>query len=373
MLFDLFKATILVTVAGSRAYGMATDKSDVDIKGVVVPPVEYGLGFTKRFEQAEAPEHMRLFLGHLTPEEQDVVLTTKLEGVLYAHAKFMKLAADANPNILDVLFCREEEIRHITNRGHTLRHHRQLFLSTKVKHTFSGYAAAQMKRLIGHRRWLVNPPTKEPTRADFGLPDRTLIPADQLATARAAVRQQMDRWNIDFSEVDLLVATQLQESIEMMLAERKIMSDAETDAARAIGLGDNLILVMNQERQYENARKDWEHYIQWKRDRNKERAALEAKFGMDLKHASHLVRLLNMGEEILTTGKVNVWRGGRDAELLLSIRQGAWTYDQIVEYATAKDAALTEIYKSGKSVLPKTPNYEELDKLCVQLWRLPVS
>lgn len=49
MNFDLKPHTILLTLAGSRAYGTNTFTSDVDLKGVCVPPKEFYLG-TKRFE-----------------------------------------------------------------------------------------------------------------------------------------------------------------------------------------------------------------------------------------------------------------------------------------------------------------------------------
>ena len=56
---------------------------------------------------------------------------------------------------------------------------------------------------------------------------------------------------------------------------------------------------------------------------------------VDFKHAMHLVRLLRMGVEALEDGIINVRRA--DAEELLSIRNGAWTYEEVVEYAEEMD------------------------------------
>lgn len=56
--FDLKKHTVLLVVAGSRAYGTFTPTSDVDVKGVAIPPEEYRLGYLHRFEQADKPSHM---------------------------------------------------------------------------------------------------------------------------------------------------------------------------------------------------------------------------------------------------------------------------------------------------------------------------
>ena len=52
---------------------------------------------------------------------------------------------------------------------------------------------------------------------------------------------------------------------------------------------------------------------------------------IDFKHAMHLVRLLRMGYEALTEGIIKVKRP--DAQELLSIRNGDWTYEQVIEYA----------------------------------------
>jgi uncharacterized protein len=156
--------------------------------------------------------------------------------------------------------------------------------------------------------------------------------------------------------------------MEEVLVERSVAADTRFyDAARSIGLDDNLILVMDRERRYESARKEWEQYVRWGRERNPERAALEAKFGYDAKHAAHLVRLLAMGREILTTGQVHVWRGGRDAELLQAIRGGAWSFDELMQHAQDADAELEQIYRTGSFAVPKQVDRDALDRLCVSL------
>jgi len=71
-----------------------------------------------------------------------------------------------------------------------------------------------------------------------------------------------------------------------------------------------------------------------------------------------------MCREILTTGKVVVKRP--DREELLAIRNGAWSYDRLVEWAEAEDVELEQLYKTSKA-LPQTPDRKYLDKLCISL------
>src|SRR5687767_13965948 len=144
MEFDLRKHTVLLALAGSRVYGLHTETSDVDVKGVAIAPARYYLGYTRVFEQCDAPTEIEAsFFDALTEDEKEVSRREKLEGTVYELRKFLKLAMDCNPNILDVLFCADRHVRLETEAGKELRAHRELFLSAKAKHTFAGYAAAQ--------------------------------------------------------------------------------------------------------------------------------------------------------------------------------------------------------------------------------------
>lgn len=287
--FDLRSRTILLTVAGSRAYGIHTPESDVDVKGVAIPPKDYYLGYLKQFEQADKASHMATYEDLLSPELRDVVKGSKLEGSVYNLVKFVKLAADANPNILDVLFCRDEEVVLSTPLGKLLRESREMFVSAKAKHTFSGYSASQLRRIKGHRKWLLDPPTHQPTRAEFGLPEQTLIPADHLAAVKAAVQKQVDRWEFDFGTLPKSEIVRIQGDIETFMTEFSAnlpegmeIEDAKwLAAARSVGLDDNLIYVTQKEREYEAARRHWKQFQTWSRSRNEARAALEARFGYD--------------------------------------------------------------------------------------------
>ncbi|MFT5459435.1 MAG: putative nucleotidyltransferase, partial [Myxococcota bacterium] len=51
--FDLVAHTELLIVGGSRAYGLHTDASDVDLKGVAIPPRAWILGYRRTFAQVD--------------------------------------------------------------------------------------------------------------------------------------------------------------------------------------------------------------------------------------------------------------------------------------------------------------------------------
>jgi len=117
----------------------------------------------------------------------------------------------------------------------------------------------------------------------------------------------------------------------------------------------------------------YDSWLRWKKERNPARRDLEVKSGYDTKHASHLVRLMRMGYEILTTGQVIVKRP--DAEELLLIKNGGWSYERVMEYKeelqTKLDVAYKQIEsdrKEGKNtILPKEVDYTELNQLYHQI------
>lgn len=345
--------TMLLVRHGSHAYGTNTETSDEDFKGVAIPTKKYFYGYSHRFEQAELK----------APDD---------DAVIYDIRKFFNLAADCNPNIIEVLHTDPSDHFIVTPIGQKILDNKDAFLSKKMKFTFMGYSISQLKRIKTHKRWIMNPPSAPPTRKDLGLPEQTLIPQDQLTAAFAEVQKELDRFNFDFMEnLEESAKIEVKGAMQTMLAELKMTSDVQFGAAaRKIGLTDNFIEIMQKERQYTGLKREWDQYQNWKTNRNVKRSELEEKYGYDTKHAYHLVRLIRMCRETLLTGKVIVRRP--DREELLAIRNGAWTYEQLIEFAEREEEALNELYLST-NVLPKTPNKEFLDNLCAELVELHLS
>lgn len=292
--------TIFVTVHGSQAYGTNTPESDIDVKGLAIPPADYFLGYMKNFEQAEGKEPYDM--------------------VIYDLRKFMKLAADCNPNIIEVLNTDPEDWVLETPLFRKLWEKRELFLSRKARFTFSGYAHSQLKRIKSHKKWLLSPPTHKPTREEFGLPSERKMSQSDLGATAALVE-------------------------------------------KGVPLDEKVMVLFQREQKYHAAKREWDQYENWQESRNQKRAALEAKFGYDTKHAMHLVRLMRMCKEILQEGKVYVRRP--DAEELKAIRAGAWSYEQLIEWADNQEEQVKALFET--SPLPEKPRYKELDELCVSL------
>ena len=338
-----------MTRHGSHAYGTNVPTSDIDLRGICVAPKEYYLGFSKSFEQA-------------IQNEPDITV--------FEIRKFLRLAADCNPNALEILFTRPQDHLVLTPAAKLLIDNRKLFLSKKVRHTFQGYAHSQMKRILHHRQWLLHPVLEAPTRKEFGLPERTVIPADQLQAAQSSIQKRLDEWHLkDLEEFDDAERTHIRELFINSLTDITAWSEDQlaektwNSACNSIGLSTNFIELLDMERRYTAKLREFNQYQTWKRERNPVRAEMEAKFGFDGKHAMHLVRLSRSCEEILTDCDANVFRD--DAEELVSIRNGAWSIDKLITWFDDQSKRITEAEKI--STLPISCDKFAIDKLCVSI------
>jgi len=335
------KCTVFSTVVGSQAYGTNTPESDIDIRGVaVLDDLSYYYGFLKNFEQFE-----------------DSVDDT----VIYDVRKAFRLISNCNPNMLDLLFVEERFHKKLSRVFAPVLENRDMFLSKKARYSYTGYAFAQLKRIRTARSWLLNPPEKKPERSDFGLPVEKLITPDDMGAFRWVMIHLL-KDSIDYTNLSDELKKELSDANWIGLAQSKgVPEQAFEQVQKITGASDAWMDIMKREQAYINSKRHYGSYTQWKNSRNPKRAELEAKFGYDTKHASHLVRLLRMGQEIISTGKVLVFRP--DHEELKDIRNhGIWSYEELVEYADSMEESIIELTKTSK--LPKEPNRVFLDKLC---------
>ena len=94
-------------------------------------------------------------------------------------------------------------------------------------------------------------------------------------------------------------------------------------------------------------------------DAGSKRKALVEKFGFDIKHAVHLVRLMYEVEQILTTGDLNL---RRNSEELKSIRRGEWSVNKVKKFFADKEQSLERIYEECDCI-PWEPREDEIKQL----------
>ena len=330
-----YEGSLIVKMyGGSHAYGTSLPTSDIDFRGIfVAPPVRIRTPFFPIKEQEDSSE-----------------MDTKY----YELNQFMKLAMDCNPNIIELLWTDDKDIVFRTPAYDLLREAAPKLLCSKIAFTTSGYALAQLKRIKGHNKWLANPQDINPPRqADYVALVHNFTP---VKTFKIDLHQHRKGYRlVSFGgETYGLYAA---EGYETFSDDYTLNTNFEGDSHE---LGVPMYVVKFNKEQYLAAKEKWSQYWTWKKERNVVRSALEEQYGFDCKHAMHLVRLLRMGVEALTEGKIIVRRP--DAEELLQIRAGAWTYEQVVAYAEETDRYVREdLYLKTK--LPKTPNI----KLAAQL------
>ncbi|MEY2881847.1 MAG: hypothetical protein RLZZ15_4227 [Verrucomicrobiota bacterium] len=127
--FELESCIIFRCVVGSRAYGLETDSSDTDLRGIYLAPLDM---------------HLSLFGA---PEQFE---DNGAQSCYWELQKFLVMALKANPNILECLY--SPLVQKTTPLAERLLALRESFLSQMVFQTFNGYALSQFKKLEQDRR-----------------------------------------------------------------------------------------------------------------------------------------------------------------------------------------------------------------------------
>jgi hypothetical protein len=87
------------------------------------------------------------------------------------------------------------------------------------------------------------------------------------------------------------------------------------------------------------------------------------KFGYDCKNASHLIRLLRMGTEVLLTGEIHIVRD--DAQELLDIKRGKWSLHDVRKEAAFWDMHLKMAMEV--STLPDETDFKAAESLLISI------
>lgn len=362
-------STIFLTLAGSQAHGTADERSDLDVRGACIAPLRVRVSPFVRFEQHEGTleepllEHLR---AHLPGRPRD---GERAEVVVYDLAKLLRLAASQNPNALEILFADERDWILARPPWERVVEVRQRFLTRDVASTYAGYARAQLARIRTHRGWLLDPPKAPPTRADFGLAETPSLGTEVQGRIAAAVREHVASLRLDDLSLEPAARIELDRRLGEVLAEVLEVRAEDVDGAlgalaeRALGLPRAVREVLEGERAYRKALAGWHAFLDHQQRRNPARAALEARFGYDTKHAMHLVRLYRTGVEVLETGTLEVRRA--DAGELRAIRDGALSFDALVRLTEALEQRLVEA--KAKTTLPAAVDRRWLEPFVVSL------
>lgn len=120
----LFDRVIYRCVVGSRAFGLDTEESDTDRRGIYLPPAELHWSLYGVPEQLENDE---------------------TEEAYWELQKFLIMALKGNPNILECLYTPLVEF--VSPLAQELLDMRDAFLSRLVYQTYNGYVMSQFKRM----------------------------------------------------------------------------------------------------------------------------------------------------------------------------------------------------------------------------------
>lgn len=131
---DLYAHVVYRCVVGSRANGLDQDESDIDLRGIYLPPADL---------------HWSLFG---IPEQLE-----RGEEAYWEMQKFIVLALKANPNILECLYT--PLVQDVAPIAQELLDMRHSFMSKLIYQTYNGYVMSQFRKLqkdienYGEIRW----------------------------------------------------------------------------------------------------------------------------------------------------------------------------------------------------------------------------
>jgi predicted nucleotidyltransferase len=304
---------IILGLGGSYAYGLQTDHSDIDIRGIATQSAKEiltGKGF-----------------GQIVNIETDTTV--------YSLDKIISLLSNCNPNTIEILGLEPWQYFNITDVGQALIDNKDMFLSKKVIRSFGGYATSQLRRLENKSVRTVEQERREEhilnsvKNAKYSFPDRYFDYPDDAINLYIDKAVQPEYDTEIFMDINLHHYP-LRDYVDMWNEMKTIV------------------------REYAKIGKRNQHAI--------EHDKLS-------KHMCHLIRLYLMCFDILEDGKIVTYRS-KDHDLLMDIRNGKYLVDgqPTAEFYEMVDEMENRLgYLKDHTVLPDKPDYERIDKFLEEI------
>lgn len=337
------KLILFEAISGSKAFGLATEKSDTDIRGVFYLPKEFFYGIE--------------YIPQISNETNDIVY--------YEIGRFIELLLKNNPNILEILATPEDCILYKNPIFDKLKI--EDFLSKLCKDTFGGYAFTQIQKARGLNKKIVNPMDKKfKTVLDFCyiLDNYSSFPLNDWLEKKNFSQENFGIVNIPNSKGIFALFYDGTKK----LGYKGIMQKENTNdiSLSSIPKGEKLIayLTFNKDA-YSSYCKEYKDYWNWVEKRNEERYNTNQEHGKnyDSKNMMHTIRLLQTAENILKSGTLNIRVENR--EELLDIKSGKENFDVLISKAEEMIKNIESLSK--KSSLSELPNDQNAKKILVEI------
>ncbi|BAI81754.1 conserved hypothetical protein (plasmid) [Deferribacter desulfuricans SSM1] len=302
---------IFLTQVGSHLYGTNTLNSDRDYVGIFIPSDDYVLGLS-RIEEIDLSIKDKDETGKNTENAVDVKV--------YELRKFLKLAMENNPNILEILF--SNKLEYLTDEGKILVDNKKIFPYLGLYDKYMGYSISQRKKMVIKKsNYFDLHQFKGDLEKLFSISeDNKKLTLAELPYIKGFQVYRKNFKNENFIVGDLTFhKSRFLKKVYQMVVER----------LNKVGNRERLIL----------------------------------KYGYDTKFSMHYHRLLYEGIRLLRTGELVFPLPER--EELLKIRNGEYP----IEYVLEKGIELEDEMRKAKetSELPKKSRFEKINELCKNL------
>lgn len=299
--------------SGSHLYGLTTPASDIDYVGVYMPD-----SFSELIDPFDSTD------------EIDMSVKSKLENgknsedavdeKYYHIKKFLKLCADNNPNILEMIYAPEDCIEYVDADFKSLiLDHPEMFVNAKLIDRFIGYAKSQEQKSY----------TKSDNYVTLNTFSNSLKRVAKLITMQAKMREAV--LHVD-PELFKGKANQNPVDIVYEVGDMKFPSGITIKEA-----------IARIEDRFARA----SHRIE---------GIFINKY--EPKFLSHTVRLLSEGIQLLVNGRIDFPFTGKDHEVIMNIKLGLTPIEDIPSIINKYKEQLGDL--EMHVTLPKTADYDAI-------------
>lgn len=305
---------LMVGLGGSYAYGTQTESSDIDIRGIALNSREEIL-LGRDFEQ---------------------VISHHTDTTIYSLKKMVQLLTNNNPNCLEILGLKKEQLLLSSDIYQMLVDNTDLFLSKLCVYSFGGYANQQLRRL------------ETKSARSLGQSKKEEYILGSIQSAEYVFRSRFAQMDAD--SLKLYLDDSKKEGME-----KEIYLDVSLSH---YPLRDFSSLIA----EYRQIVTGYDRL-----GRRNKNAIEHSKLA---KHMMHLFRLYHMAFEILEDGIICTFRES-DHDFLMEVRNGCFlTEDEDIvpefyEIVEEYDEKLNHLAKT--SSLREKPDYEGIDKLLMEI------